>query len=80
MLVDAIRLTPKDVRLVEAKTWKYAWPLGISYGKSFEAPEEKYPGYVCSFGIAFAYQRFWWKGAYVAVHAMNTGSVTSAIL
>lgn len=66
------RLTPQNVLSVEAKTWKYAWPLGIPYGKSFEAPEEQYPGYVRSVGLAFAYQRFWWKGAYAAVHAMNT--------
>jgi len=28
------RITPKDVISIEAKTWKYAWPLGIPYGKS----------------------------------------------
>jgi hypothetical protein len=65
------RITPKNVVSIEAKTWKYAWPLGIPYGKSFEAPEEKYPGYIRDFGIALVYQRFWWKGAYTAVHAMN---------
>ena len=65
------RITPKDVVAVEVKTWKYAWPLGIPHGKASLAPEEKYPGYVRSFGVAFAYQRFWWKGAYTAVHAMN---------
>jgi hypothetical protein len=56
---------------IEAKTWKYAWPLGIPYGKSFEAPEEKYPGYLRAFGFAFVYQHFWWKGAYTSIHAMN---------
>ncbi len=66
------RITPKNAVSIELKTWKYAWPLGIPYGDSFEAPEEKYPGYVRSFGVAFVYQRFWWKGAYVAVHAMNS--------
>lgn len=65
------RISPKDVVSVELKTWKYAWPLGIPYGDSFEAPEEKYPGYVRSLGVAFAYQRFLWKGAYAAVHAFN---------
>lgn len=65
------RITPKDVISIEAKTWKYAWPLGIPYGKSFEAPEEKFPGYIREYGAAFAYQRFWWKGAYTAIHAMN---------
>ncbi|GHB88259.1 hypothetical protein [Persicitalea jodogahamensis] len=66
------RITPKDVVSVEAKTWKYAWPLGIPYGSSFEAPAEKYPGYVRSYGVALVYQRFLWKGAYAAVHAMNS--------
>lgn len=65
------RITPKDVVSIEAKTWKYAWPLGIPFGASFQSPEEKYPGYIREFGIALAYQRFWWKGAYTAIHAMN---------
>ena len=66
------RVTPKDVVSIELKTWKYAWPLGIPYGKSYEAPEEKYPGYIRSHGFAFAYQRFLWRGLYVAAHAMNS--------
>ncbi|MGL5889891.1 MAG: hypothetical protein ACRC3B_08395, partial [Bacteroidia bacterium] len=66
------RLTPKNIVSVEFKTWKYAWPLGIPYGDSFEAPAEKYPGYIRSFGLALVYQRFVWKGAYAAVHAMNS--------
>lgn len=65
------RITPKDVISIEAKTWKYAWPLGIPYGTLFQSHEEKYPGYIRAFGIALVYQRFLWKGAYAAVHAMN---------
>ncbi len=65
------RITPSHVVSVELKTWKYAWPLGIPYGKSFEAPEERYPGYVRSWGMAFVYQHFWWKGLYTSIHAMN---------
>jgi hypothetical protein len=65
------RLTPKDVISIEAMTWKYAWPLGIPYGRSFEAEEERYPGFVRESGVALVYQRFLWKGAYAAVHAMN---------
>jgi hypothetical protein len=65
------RITPKNVVSIEVKTWKYAWSLGIPYGKSFEAPEEKFPGYVRSFGIAIVYQRFIWKGFYAAIHAFN---------
>lgn len=65
------RITAKDVFSIEIKTWKYAWPLGIPYGKSFEAPAEKFPGYIREVGFAFVYQRFWWKGFYTAVHAMS---------
>ncbi len=65
------RITPKDVVSIEAKTWKYAWSLGIPYGTSFQAPEEEFPGYVREYGIALAYQRFWWKGLYTAIHTMN---------
>lgn len=66
------RITPKDVISLEAKTWRYAWPLGIPYGKSLEAPEEKYPGYIRDFGIGLVYQRFLWKGIYASIDAMNT--------
>jgi hypothetical protein len=66
------RITGKDVISLELITWKYAWPLGINpflnddYGKE----EEKFPGYIREFGIGLAYQRFIWKGLYVAVHVM----------
>lgn len=66
------RITPQDVISIEAKTWRYGWPLGIPYGDSFEAENEGFPGYVRSHGIAVAYQRFLWKGLYTAVHAMNS--------
>lgn len=65
------RLTGSDVVSLELKTWKYGWPLGIPYGDSFEAPEEKFPGYIREYGFAFAYQRFWWKGLYTGVHVMS---------
>jgi hypothetical protein len=65
------RITEKDVVSLELKTWKYAWPLGIPYGDSFEAPEEKFPGYIRERGFALAYQHFWWKGLYTGVHVMN---------
>lgn len=65
------RITPKDVISIEAKTWKYAWSLGIPYGPSYESPEEKYPGFIREFGFALAYQRFWWKGLYTGVHIMH---------
>lgn len=65
------RLTEKDVVSLELKTWKYAWSLGIPYGASYEAPEEKFPGYIREYGFALAYQRFWWKGFYTGIHVMN---------
>jgi hypothetical protein len=67
-------VTPNAVLSIEASTWKYAWPLGIPYGRSFEAEEERYPGYVREFGVALVYQRFLWRGAYAAVHAMNAST------
>jgi len=65
------RITAKNVVSIEAATWKYAWPLGIPFGKSKTATDERYPGFVRTFGVAFVYQHFWWKGAYTSVHAMN---------
>ena len=65
------RLTSRDVISLELKTWKYAWPLGIPYGKSYEAPEEEFPGFIREYGFALAYQRFWWKGLYTGGHVMN---------
>jgi hypothetical protein len=65
------RITPKNVISMEAKTWKYAWPLGIPWGESKTASEEKYPGYARSFGIGLVYQHFWWKGVYTSIDAGN---------
>ena len=65
------RITPIDVVSIEAKTWNYHWPLGIPYGKHYEAPGERYPGYVKEYGIGIVYQRFLWKGAYASIDASN---------
>ena len=65
------RITARDAVSIELKTWKYAWSLGIPWGKSFEAPAEKFPGYIREFGFAIAYQHFWWKGLYTGVHVMS---------
>ncbi|MFT4741853.1 MAG: hypothetical protein ACJAT1_002463 [Marivirga sp.] len=67
----AYRLTGKDVVSLELKTWKYAWSLGIPLGDLWEAPEEKFPGYIREYGFAFVYQRYLWKGLYAGVHLMN---------
>lgn len=65
------RINPKNSVSIELKTWKYAWSLGIPFGESFQAPELEFPGYIREFGFAIAYQHFWWKGLYSAVHIMN---------
>lgn len=66
------RITGKDVISLELITWKYGWPLGINpiFNKSYGKPEEKFPGYIRDYGIAVAYQRFFWKGFYAAAHIM----------
>ena len=66
------RITGKDVISFELITWKHAWPLGINpfYNKAYGTPEEKFPGYIREYGIGLAYQRYFWKGLYIAVHAM----------
>lgn len=69
------RITGRDVVSFELKTWKYAWSLGIPYGEFFEAPEEKFPGYIREYGFALAYQRFWWKGLYMGIHVMSAWQV-----
>lgn len=65
------RITLKDVVFLELKRSRFAWPLGIPWGPSFDAPGENYPGYVRQNVIGLAYNRFWWKGLYTGVHAMN---------
>jgi len=64
------RLTNKDAISLELKTWKYEWSLGVPI-TSFQNPDEKFPGYIREHGFAFAYQRFWGKGLYSAIHVMN---------
>ena len=66
------RITGKDVVSLELITWKHAWPLGINpfYNNSYGKPEEKFAGYIREYGIGLAYQRYLWKGLYVAVHVM----------
>lgn len=65
------RITPKDVFFIELKRSRFAYPLGIPWGESFDAPGENYPGHVRQNIIGLAYNRFWWKGLYTAVHAMS---------
>ncbi|MBA3978826.1 MAG: hypothetical protein H0X50_11670 [Nitrosopumilus sp.] len=64
------RITGKDVISLELITWKHAWPLGINpfYDKAYGTPEEKYPGHIREYGFGLAYQRYFWKGLYAAIH------------
>lgn len=64
------RATRRDVVSVEFKTWKYAWPIGIPYGKSFEAEGEGFPGYIRERGVSVNYQRFFGTHAFAQVDVM----------
>ena len=64
------RITGRDVISLELKTWKYAWPIGIPFGKSFEADGEGFPGYIREHGFSLAYYRFLWKGLFAQVDVM----------
>jgi hypothetical protein len=64
------RITGKDAISLEFKTWKYGWPIGIPFGKSFEAEGEGFPGYVREYGVSLSYYRFLWKGLFSQVDVM----------
>ena len=66
------RITPKDVVSFRFKRSIYSWPLGIPFGSSsFDAPGLNYPGHARILAPTVGYQRFWWKGAYTSVQALN---------
>jgi hypothetical protein len=65
------RITPKDVVSVEFKRSIYSWPIGIPFGPSFDAPGLNYPGHARILAPTLGYQRFWWKGVYTSVYALN---------
>lgn len=64
------RITGTDVVSLEFITWKYAWPLGLNafYHDEYGTEGEKYPGYIREYGVGLAYQKYFWKGFYAAVH------------
>lgn len=64
------RVTGRDVVSLEIKTWKYGWPIGIPYGKSYEAEGEGFPGYIREYGISLNYQRFFRKQFFAQVDVM----------
>jgi len=65
------RITPKDVVCFELKISIYAWPIGIPFEPSFVAPGLNYPGHARILAPTLGYQRFWWKGVYTFVYALN---------
>jgi hypothetical protein len=65
------RITGKDAVSFELRTWKYGWPIGIPYGKSFEAEGEGFPGYIRDYGFALGYQRFLWNGLFAEVNVTH---------
>ncbi len=65
------RITPRDVVSFRFKRSIYSWPIGIPFGPSFDAPGLNYPGHARILAPTLGYQRFWWKGAYASVQALN---------
>ena len=65
------RITPRDVVSVEFKRSIYSWPIGIPFGPSFDGPGLNYPGHARILAPTVGYQRFWWKGVYTSLHALN---------
>jgi hypothetical protein len=65
------RITPKDVVSIRFKRSIYTWPIGIPFGPSFDAPGLNYPGNARILAPTLGYQRFWWKGVYTSVYALN---------
>jgi hypothetical protein len=65
------RITPKDVILFKFKRSIYSWPLGIPFGPDFDKPGLNYPGHARILAPQIGYQRFWWKGVFTSVTAMN---------
>ncbi len=65
------RITPKDVVSFEFKRSIYSWPIGIPFGPSFDGPGLNYPGHARILAPTIGYQRFWWKGVYTSVYALN---------
>ncbi|MCZ8284236.1 MAG: hypothetical protein O9353_02170 [Bacteroidia bacterium] len=66
------RVTGRDVVSLELITWRHSWPLGINpfYNDKYGSLDEKYPGHIREYGVGIAYQRYFWKGVYAAVHIM----------
>jgi len=67
MLDFGYRITPKDVVSLEAITWNYYEPIGMSSTEKVDG--ENFPGRVVAYGLGFTYKRFFWKQAFAKVHS-----------
>ncbi len=65
------RITPKDVISFRFKRSIYSFPIGLPFGPSFDKPGENYPGHGRILAPTLGYQRFWRKGLYSSVYALN---------
>ncbi|HEY8397546.1 MAG TPA: hypothetical protein VIK80_06370 [Flavihumibacter sp.] len=65
------RLTHRDVVQFRFKRSVYAWPLGIPFGPSFDAPGLNYPGQARILAPQIGYQRFWWKGLHTSLYMLH---------
>lgn len=65
------RITQKDVVHLRFKRSVYDWPLGTSWEHIFDGTEESFPGHARILAPTIGYQRFWWKGVYTSVYALN---------
>lgn len=65
------RITPKDVVQFRFKRSTYDWPLGMPWGELFDGTRETFPGHARILAPTIGYQRFWWKGVYTSVYALN---------
>ncbi len=65
------RITAMDALSVEAITWTYHAPVGISYfSGSMGSSDADFPGSVRAHGLGVAYQRFLWRDFYSSIHAL----------
>ena len=71
LLNSGYRITPKDVILFRFERFIYYSPKGIPIGPSLDAPGLNYPGHGRILAPTVGYQRFWWKGVYTSIHALN---------
>ncbi|WP_461094714.1 hypothetical protein [Spirosoma gilvum] len=65
------RITPKDVVSFRFKRSIYSWPIGIPFGPTFRKPGGEYSGHARILAPTVGYQRFWYKGVYTSVQALN---------